>query len=447
MDQAQPKSFLERFLSLFSEVRSGEGITALLLFFNLFILMTSYYIMKPVREALILSGGGAEVKSYAAAGQAILLLGAVPLYGLLAGRLNRKTLINTVTVFFTLCLGLFYLLAQLNVPLGVLFYLWLGIFNLMVPAQFWAFSNDLYTPKAGKRIFVIIAFGANTGAILGTIITEMLIQPLGIYQLLLVAGALLILNLLITNFIITREKQAGPASKDEGEATTEEPIGKEGSFQLVFSSKYLLAIAFLMLFLNWVNTTGEYILGKTVLNAATEAVAGGRAGGLTVEQYIGTFYAGFFRIVNVATLLIQLFVVSRILKYLGTRIAILFLPIIALFGYGILAFSPVIAIAIVQWAKTAENATDYSLQNTVRQILFLPTSRAQKYKAKQAIDSFFVRAGDVLSAILVYAGTVWFAFQVKHFALVNLVLVFVWLTLAYIIGRQNQNMVSREDLR
>lgn len=440
MERLRPKNPLEKLLSLFTEVRPGEGGTAILLFINLFILMSSYYIMKPVREALILSGGGAEVKSYAAAGQAILLLGAVPLYSMLASRMTRMLLINTVTLFFTACLGVFYLLAQFEVPLGVIFYLWVGVFNLMVPAQFWAFSNDLYTPESGKRIFVIIAFGANSGAIFGTYITEWLAEPLGVYQLLLVAAGILLLNLALTNIVNGRDKRPPVALMDNKKPENDKPMGKSGAFQLVFKSRYLLLIAFLMLILNWVNTTGEYILGKTVLNFAQEAVSSGAAQDMTLSQYITIFYANFFRIVNIATLLIQLFIVSRILKYFDIRFAILVLPIIAMLGYSVLAFIPILA--IVRIAKTAENSTDYSLQNTVRQILFLPTTREEKYKAKQAIDSFFVRAGDVFSALLVYAGTTWLSFKVKDFALFNLVLVFIWLILAYIIGKENKRLVQ-----
>ncbi len=116
---------------------------------------------------------------------------------------------------------------------------------------------------------------------------------------------------------------------------------------------------------------------------------------------------------NLAGLLLQLFVVSRVLKYLGVGVAIAILPLIALGGYLIAAFYPVLS--MIRWAKTAENATDYSLQNTVRQILFLPTTREQKYKAKQAIDTFFVRAGDLLSAALVFAGTTWLSLHDPEF--------------------------------
>lgn len=443
MKDNRKKSSLEKFLSLFTEVQSGEGRTALLLFFNLLVLLTAYYMMKTVREALILAGSGAEVKSYSAAGQAILLLIAVPLYAKLASRVPRRRLINIVTIFFTVCLVLFYFLGQMGVPLGVIFYLWVGIFNLMVPAQFWAFANDLYTPAAGKRIFVIVAFGASSGSVVGSFLARHLIDPLGVYQLLLLAGALLVLNLIITNIVDSREKGNIDREKNASKSIDEEPVGKGGAFELVFKNKYLLMIAFLMLFLNWVNTTGEYILGRTITEAAHKAVAEGATAGLTAETFIGKFYGDFFTVVNLLGMLMQLFIVSRILKYLGIRIALLFLPVIALFGYGIIAFYPIMV--AVRWSKTFENATDYSLQNTVRQVLFLPTTREEKYKAKQAIDTFFVRIGDVLSAVLVYIGTALLAFHTKQFALVNIGLVVVWMILAYRIGKKNAVLTKPKE--
>ena len=437
------KNLLEKFLSLFTDIKAGEGLTAILLTFNLFVLMCSYYIVKPVRDALILAEGGAEVKSYAAAGQAILLIGAVRLFSMLASRMPRKPLINAVTIFFTCCLGLFYVLARMNVPLGIIFYLWLGIFNLMMPALLWSFSNDIYSIEAGKRIFVIIAVGASLGSICGANLTEWLIGPLGVYQLLLVSSGILIFVLLITNIVDSREKKEVSPRQIVTKQDSDKPIGNKGAFQLVFKSRYLLMIAFLMISLNLVNTTGEYILGKTILGAATEAVTNGTAGELSIKQYIGMLYAGFYKYVNIAALLIQLFAVSRILKYFGTRAAMLILPVIALLGYSIIIFFPVFA--IIRWAKTAENSTDYSLQNTVRQVLFLPTTREQKYKAKQAIDTFFVRAGDVLSALLVFVGTTWLSFRIKEFAVFNLGLVIVWIILALIIGREYQRLVKNSE--
>lgn len=449
---------LDRVLRLFSDVRPGEGATALLLTANVFLLLGSYYVIKPVREALILAGAGAEVKSYAAAGQALLLLALVPLYGMLADHLPRRRLLNGVTAFFTACLIGFWALTRAGVGVGVPFFLWVGVFNLMVVAQFWSFANDLYTREQGERLFPIVAFGASFGAVMGSVVTGRLIPLIGVPELLLVAAGLLLAAVALTNVVDARERrraeQGVPArfttaelpaatgeyqvlQSAEGPRVTVSVAGVgasgKGAFALVLSDRYLLLIALLLLVLNWVNTTGEYILGRTVATAAEAAVAAGTAGGLSAGEFIGRFYSDFFFVVNLAGLALQLFVVSRLIKYLGVRLAVMVLPLIAVGGYAFLAFAPILG--LVRWVKTAENATDYSLQNTVRNVLFLPTSREQKYKAKQAIDAFFVRAGDVLSAALIYAGTHWLGFGPGGFAQVNLGLALVWLGLAWAVGR------------
>jgi AAA family ATP:ADP antiporter len=189
-----------------------------------------------------------------------------------------------------------------------------------------------------------------------------------------------------------------------------------------------------------VNTTGEYILGSSVQQAAAELAAAPGAAEGADKVFIGKFYANFFTVVGFVGLLLQLLVVSRILKYLGVRFAIMTLPLIALGTYLSIAIFPVLL--VIKWCKTAENATDYSLNNTVRQMLFLPTTREEKYKAKVAIDSFFVRAGDVLSAGLVFLGVTWLSFEIYHFAGVCLALVGIWLFLAFKIGRENKRLVA-----
>ena len=256
--------------------------------------------------------------------------------------------------------------------------------------------------------------------------------------MLLVGAAILTAGLLITNWIEAFEKR-NPKT-DAQQVTPEVPLGREGAYRLVFASRYLLAIAFLSLIVNWVNTTGEYLLGRTVAETAKAAVANGMAGGLSVDAYIGKFYSDFFAVVNLVGMLMQLFLVSRILKYLGVWIAILVLPSIALLSYSLIATFSILA--VVRWAKTAENATDYSLQSTVRNILFLPTTREEKYKAKQVVDTLFWRAGDVLSAGLVFIGTVLMTWAVSQFAIVCVLLGLIWFGLALWIGRENRRLVS-----
>jgi AAA family ATP:ADP antiporter len=217
-------------------------------------------------------------------------------------------------------------------------------------------------------------------------------------------------------------------------------MSKKGAFKVVFQNKYLLLIAFIILFTNWVNTTGEYILGKAVTNTATELSNGDSA---FIANYIGKFYGTFFTIVGAAGLFCQLFIVSRVIKYLGIRVAILVQPLIALGGYGVIAIMPLLS--VIKWPKIAENATDYSLNSTVRNILFLPTTREEKYKAKVTIDSFFVRSGDVLSAVIVYLGFNYLSFGMREFAIFNMTLVIVWLILAFKTGKENKRLVQLKE--
>jgi ATP:ADP antiporter, AAA family len=432
-DDRKSKSPLERVLSVFAPVHRGEGLTALLLGLNAFLLLTAYYIIKPVREALILSGAGAEIKSYAGAGQALLFLLIVPLYSAYASRTNRSRLVNGVIAFFISNLILFYVLGQMGVSLGVVFFLWAGLFNLMLVAQFWAFANDIYTEQQGRRLFAILGIGSSVGAILGARMAGWLFDPLGPYSMMLVAAFLLAVCMGLTTWIHHRESGANA----QAENVAAQRIGTSGGFRLVLKHRYLLLIAFMVLLSNLVNTTGEFILGKTVAEHA-KGVADG-------EAYIGEFYAGFFFWVNLVGALLQMFVVSRVLKYAGIGAALFVMPIIAFGSYALLAFAPVLT--YIRAAKIAENSVDYSIQNTARHALFLNTSRDAKYKAQSAIESFFWRTGDALSAVLVFVGTQ-LAFTISNFAVANMVLVFVWLAVAGAVVRlRNRQRTVDTELR
>jgi len=448
---------LERALGLFTDVRAGEAPTALLLMINVFLLFTAYYLIKPVREALILEGGAteilgwsvgkAQIKSYSSALMALLLIFVVRWYGKLASSVARQKLITYVTLFFVSNLIVFFLLAQktVSVWLAVAFFVWVGIFNNLVVAQFWAFANDVYLPDQGKRLFPIVGFGASSGAVGGSWIAGRIIS-IGEAPMLLVAGALLGVCVGFTLLVHRREaaSQARRTATLQAQLDAEKPVGKEGGFRLVFSDRYVLFIALLILVANIVNTTGEFILGQKVSEAAAGVVASGAAGGLSEGQWIGKFYSEYFLWVNILTAVLQLFLVSRILKYAGVRVALFLLPAVALGGYTVLAFGA--AIGFVRIVKILENSTDYSVQNTTRQALFLPTSREVKYKAKAAIDTFFVRTGDFVSALLVFVGTA-VALGVEQFAMVNLVLVAVWIGLAIGVARRHRRMTTEAEHR
>jgi AAA family ATP:ADP antiporter len=416
-----------RFLNLFAKVQPGETVTALLLTFNVFLLLTAYYLLKTVREPLILLGGGAEVKSYAAAGQALLLVLAVKAFSRLAQSVGRLRLVTYVTLFFVSNLLVFHLLGRAGVPLGVPFYLWVGIFNVTVIAQFWSFAADLYTPEQGKRLFAVIGIGSSLGAVVGARIAKLLYGPLGPFGLMLAAAGILLLSLAVTALAHRAARRQSSSPRQEA------PLAPGGGFALLAQDRYLQLIALLVVVLNLVNTTGEYVLDRTLLEAAVAQTA------MPAGKFVALFKASYFEWVNVVGMLLQLFVVSRVLRHLGVRVALMVLPVIALAGYGMLTVAPLLPLIFA--AKVAENGVDYSLQNTTRQALFLPTSREAKYKAKAVIDTFLVRAGDVLSA-----GLVWIGHRLlmtpQQLALFNVGLIIAWMGVAIALGRRNAGLVG-----
>jgi len=433
----QPRaSGIERFLNLFTVVRPGEARTALLLALNVFLILMSYYMLKTVREALILAEGSAELKSYLSAAQVVVLAFAVPYYGRLVAKFPRMKLINTVTAFFLVCPVVFYLLAQADVPLGMIYFVWIGVFNLMIVAQFWSLANDIYSKEEGERLLVIVGLGASLGAVAGARAAERLIEPFGVLQLMLIGAGVLGLQLVLTNYIDRVERGRRPPAPKKA-ATAARPTN---AFTMVFNTRYLLLMALMLMLGNWINTTGEYILGSIVKENAAATIAAGAAGGLSEGQIIGGFYARYFTMVNAAGLFLQLFVVSRIVKHRGVPFAVMVLPALSFGAYNVVIFVPMLS--AVMAAKVVENSTDYSLNNTVRNMLFLPCTYEQKFAAKQAIDSFFVRMGDVLSAALVFIGATFIALPPRGFAAVNVALALVMLVLAWSVGRHYKALTA-----
>jgi ATP:ADP antiporter, AAA family len=220
------------------------------------------------------------------------------------------------------------------------------------------------------------------------------------------------------------------------------------AFKLVFSNRYLLATALMILVLNWVNTNGENLLFGSVQKVLQENVS---RNGLTdpkvIEKFIadGTtaFYGNFFFWVNVTGLFLQAFVTSRLLKYGGFKVLLLALPTISMVSYATMALLPILA--VIKIMKIAENATDYSVNNTAKQVLWLPTTREMKYEAKGAIDTLFVRLGDGFAAITAFVGVNLLALGFGPLFGLNVVLVMVWIGLAVVIVRENRKLVAAQE--
>ena len=318
-------------------------------------------------------------------------------------------------------------MGERGVPLGVPFFLWVGIFNIVTTAQFWSFAADTYTEEQGKRLFPIIGIGSSIGAVGGSAMADPLIKLTSPFMLMLIAAAILVCALALTH--LAHRREVGRPTKS-AVPPDEAPLGRGNAFKLVLQDRYLLLIAALIFVLNIVTKTGDYVLDRMLVSRAAAAA---HALGIETAVYIGQFKARYFEAINVLAVVAQLFLVSRAIKYLGLRAALVLVPLASLGGYGIGLGVPLIGVLFV--GRVVESSLDYSLSNTTRQSLWLVTSRDAKYKAKQVIDTFVMRAGDALSAALVWFGTR-AAMKARHYLLINVALSLAWVAMAVVLGKE-----------
>lgn len=426
---------LERLLTLFTRVRPGEGRSAMLFFMHGFLLLSSYQVVKALREALILTKFPAEVRAYAVAVMALALMFIVPLYGLVRRHLDGAKLLRVVTLFFVVTLPLFAGLLWAGAPIEFVFFIWVGIYGVMVVSQMWAFAADSFNLKSGQRLFPLIMIGANLGALVGAKLAQLAAATLSPAGLMVFATGTLAATLLLAG----PERAAIPEGSRAIAAEHGKPVPRLlGGIGLVLRDRYLLQIALLVVILNWINTTGEFILADLVKGEAERRVAADAS--LDMSALITAFYGNFQFWVTVVGLFIQLFLVSRIYRTVGIRGALLVHPILVAVGYGMLALSPLLGgfipiFTLIRWVKIMENSVDYSLMNTTRQALFLPVDRDSKYDGKTAIDTFFWRFGDLIQAGAVFVGVNLLHWDAPQFAFLSLALALVWIWLAIGIGR------------
>lgn len=358
----------------------------------------------------------------------------VPLYGWLGTRVVRIKLIAIMMTFFAGTLVLFYLTGQAGGRVGVAFYIWLGIINVFIVSQFWAFGNDIYSEAQGRRLFPMIGVGQSLGAWIGAVSVVPLVRELNYtpYTLMLLGALTLLVALGFTLTVNWRESSRAPTAAAR---VDQAKLGSQGGFELVLKDKYLLWIAILIVLLNIVNTTGGYVLNKLIVAESVARFGESPADPTASRQFVTAFSGSIIATVNLVGFLLQLFATSRVIRLMGVRGALFILPVLALINYSIIAVAPLLA--VVRIGKILENSTDYSIQNTLRQALFLPTSREAKYKAKAAIDTFFTRTGDVLSAGFVFLGTA-IGLAVGGFAWLNVGLTVVWIWVARQIAREHK---------
>ena len=456
----------EQFLQIFTEIKAGEGSKALLMSLNIFLILCSYYFIKPLREGWIAISDiqgltQMEVKAYSSFLQSIFLLFIVGFYGKLAGRWERSTLITRVTLFCISNMVIFWFLQPGyffdHLPLsGIFFYLWVGMFGVFIVAQFWTFCADIYSDESGKRLIPVIAIGATLGAVAGSDIVDILVgsELVATEMLLILATLPLFASIAISRKVDSRHKSLPAANTEEDEDIIQEKPENQGlgfllsGARLVVISRFMLAAAVVTLLTNWVNTNGENLLFQVVQDslhgiAADQGITDSHQVLEFTRSETTKFYGNFYFWVNIVALLLQSLVVSRLLKFGGFASIALMLPVIALVSYTLMALLPILA--IVKMMKIAENATDYSVNNTARHVLWLPVDSAMKYKGKPAIDTLYVRMGDGLAALTVLVGVEFLALTTQQFFIFNILLVILWLIFAKILVQEHRK-ASKLDI-
>jgi AAA family ATP:ADP antiporter len=293
-------------------------------------------------------------------------------------------------------------------------------------------------------LFAIVGAGASIGAIAGGAIKSALDSVFDTFQMLLVSALALGGVALIVQLVHRRELGAAATRRPSRPAApAPAPLNRAGAFSMLRQHRYLSLIAAFSLIFTLVNTNGEYLLGKLIKADASAQIAAGALAPEHIADFIAEKYNQFFEWMNVIGLVLQLFVVSRLIKRLGAAASFFILPVISLGSALSVSFAPMLSVLFV--GKLLENSTDYSLNNTLRQMLWLPTTREMKYKAKQAVDTFFVRMGDVASGGWVALAISGLGFGVRGFALGNVVLVGIWLWLAVAIVRAQRRLGIMEE--
>jgi AAA family ATP:ADP antiporter len=421
-------SGFERCLAWVAPVRPGEGRCVAILWLQAFSLMMAYYLIRPVREALILTQGGAEFRSYAVAVQALLLILIIPAYSAWVRRTDPRRIYVLVNAFFASHLLLFFLAGQAGWRLGFVFFVWASLFAVMAVTQFWAFATDLFNVKTGERLFGLVAIGVSGGAWGGAQAASALFDVIGPHGLMLASAAALGASIALS----VRARAATLAcdrSAAEDPAAPPAAAGRWlGGFAVIAKSRYLVAIAALVVLLNWITSAGDFVLSSWLVDIAEREAPSAQA------AYIGRFMGDYCATVTLVGFLIQLLLVSKIIERAGLSRALLLSPVAFAVGYMMVGIVP--AFLLLQSVLIVQRSFDYSLLNTTRNALLLPMGREAKYQAKTAIDTFFYRAGDLLASGSIFVGVRVFDDARAQFVWLIFVLSLTMTAVAWLVGRE-----------
>lgn len=410
-------------------IRPGEGGAALWSFTYFFCVLSSYYVLRPVREEMGVATG-VERLPWLFTGTFLAMGAAVPVFGALAARFPRRTLLPLVYAFFIACiLGLFALLRGVGAPAWApaAFFIWLSVFNLFVVSVFWSFMADVWREEQARRLFGFIAAGGSAGALVGPTVTALLAPRIGPVNLLPVAAAILAGALVCVARLRPGAPVAGPGALPDDPAADEAPVGGGalGGLARVLRSAYLSGIA-LFVVLGTLFATFVYFQQAQIVRAAF-ADPGQRT----------AVFALMDLAVNALTIGAQLFVTGALATRFGLVRVLPALPLVTLAGFTALAMVSTAGVLVA--FQVLRRAAQYGITGPAREMLFTVLPREDKYKAKNVIDTIVSRGGDALSG-WAFAGLSALGLGMTGVSLVALPLAALWIALAVYLGRREERL-------
>jgi len=431
---------MKRVLTKIVDVKPDEIRALCLGFLFNFMVLGSYYVIKPVRDD-IGAHNGVENLWWMFTGTLLVALVANTAFSAIVARMSRRRFIPIAYRFFILNLAIFYLAmhylsSAAQFWVGTAFFVWVsGAFNLFILTVFWAFMSDVFSPDQGKRLFAFISVGGELGGIVGAFLAGALVKRIGGVNLLIISAILLEAAAWCVRFFPadfhTRHAEQSAARDDKA---AEKPVGGGivTGISHFFRSPYLMAICGFM-FLYAITTTFVYFQQADITGSQFHDRAARTA-----------FFAHIDTWVNSLTLLVQLFLTGRLLKWIGVGPTLAFLPVLSMIGFIAIGISPVLSLfAVFQVARRAGN---FAVTRPAREVLFTVLSREDKYKAKSFIDTFVYRVADQVGAWS-YSLLRWLGLGLTGISWVAVPLTGVWCVLSLFLGRKQRALADAQAKR
>ena len=428
------RSGIRRLLFSAIQVEPGEIRALAWSFLYFFVLLCAYYIVRPMRDEMGILGG-VENLQWMFTGTLLAMTAAVPLFGWVSSRFPRRQFLPFVYFFFILTLLTFYSLMGGHIAEHIVargFFIWASVFNLFVVSVFWSFMNDIFSNAQAQRLFGVIAAGGTVGALTGPTLTALLVQPLGTRNLLLISAVLLAVAIVCIAQLSSWSAQQPGSDERVSAEVAEKPMGGGiwHGIQLVAQSPYLIGICFLMLLFTSLATFLYFMQAQIVRDAFSDSA-----------QRTALFATIDFS-VNALTLVFQVFITARLVKWFGIGMVLAVVPLLLATGFVALGIAPVLGVLVV--VQVIRRAGNYAITRPAREMLYVVLGREEKYKAKNFIDTVVYRTGDAISAWL-YAGLRSLGVGISAIAFIAVPLALVWAWLGFGLGKQQNNLAKPHE--